>query len=98
MFFAIFVIGIIVTTALYTWFNFNYFGGVSKVLTAFRTQTGIAHFSAVALFALIAGFWAVMSLLAWPLMLIFIALALGKRFNETGSFKIKVPNEVPAED
>lgn len=98
MFFAIFVIGVIVTTALNTWFMFNYYGGVYKVLTAFRDQTGIIRFSALKLFLLITGFWAFISLLAWPLLLILNVIVLVKRFNETGSFGIVEPKEIPAED
>lgn len=98
MFFAIFVIGVVVTTALYTWFTFNYYGGIRKLLSAFRVNVNLPSFPGLGFVALIAGFFFVFSLLAWPLILIFLVLTLAKRFNETGTFGIKVPNEVPAED
>lgn len=97
MFFGIFVIGVLLTTVLYTWFTFNYYGGVHKVLVAFCANIRVDKFPALGLVSLIMGFYFVLSLLAWPLILIFLVLVLAKRFNQTGSFGVDVPNEVPVE-
>lgn len=98
MFFAIFVIGIIVTTALSTWFIFDYYGGLRKLLSAFRVNVNLPSFPGFGFVTLITGFFFVLSLLAWPLILILLVLTLAKRFNETGAFKIEFPKEVPTEN
>jgi uncharacterized membrane protein YozB (DUF420 family) len=87
---AFYVVGLLLTTAFFMWFIFDYYGGFNPLYVAVKKNSK-DNLSPIFVFSVMLGMSLVLSIIGWPLVLVALIINLNKRYKETGKFKILVP-------